>query len=226
MLSRRMRWAWTFACSSRTINGHFGNWLDNFRAEKIELLMDQTERIGRGGTGALTIRKSSGLSCESRCSSAARQALRNCIHAKNAQEPEAVSFLYNLLSFKGCNSRGPDSQFRVRGGTQALPLRLQRRLGAVKLRHEVTGVRSAQDGVMLSIRGRKPLRARAAILTGPPPAILKMEFDPPLKGLDAQWLQRMPMGTSLKLAAVYEQGPCCPCLCNAWTTRPTRSRSA
>ncbi|CAK9037779.1 unnamed protein product [Durusdinium trenchii] len=140
-------------------------------------------------------------------SSEARQALRNCIHAKNAQEPEAVSFLYNLLSFKGCNSRGPDSQFRVRGGTQALPLRLQRRLGAVKLRHEVTGVRSAQDGVMLSIRGRKPLRARAAILTGPPPAILKMEFDPPLKGLDAQWLQRMPMGTSLKLAAVYEQGP-------------------
>ena len=41
---------------------------------------------------------------------------------------------------------------------------------------------SLQDGVMLSIRGRKPLRARAAILTGPPPAILKMEL------LDEIWL--------------------------------------
>lgn len=32
------------------------------------------------------------------------------------------------LSFSGCNSKGPDSQYRLRGGTQALPLRLARRL--------------------------------------------------------------------------------------------------
>ena len=38
-----------------------------------------------------------------------------------------------------------------------------------------------QDGVELSIRGRaRPLRARATILTGPPPAILKIDFQPPL----------------------------------------------
>ena len=54
------------------------------------------------------------------------------------------------------------------------------------------------------------MRARTAILTGPPPAILSIDFDPPLDGANAQWLQRMPMGTSLKLAAcpVWKVGAC------------------
>ncbi|CAJ1340342.1 unnamed protein product [Effrenium voratum] len=138
----------------------------------------------------------------------AQQALRNCIHGKNAQEPEAVSFLYNMLSFSGCNSKGPDSQYRLRGGTQALPLRLARRLKSqVLLDHQVIGIKSSEDEVLVSIQDRAPMRARTAILTGPPPAILSIDFDPPLDGANAQWLQRMPMGTSLKLAAVYKEGP-------------------
>ncbi|CAE7695184.1 unnamed protein product [Symbiodinium pilosum] len=138
----------------------------------------------------------------------ARQALRNCIHEKNAQEPEAVSFLYNLLSFKGCNSKGADSQYRVRGGTQAIPLRIAAQLGDVLLFGEqVTSIKSDGEGVEIQVRSGKSFRARMAILTGPPPAVLGISFDPPLRGADAQWLQRMPMGTSLKLAAVYKEGP-------------------
>ncbi|CAE7329156.1 MAOA [Symbiodinium natans] len=138
----------------------------------------------------------------------AEQVLRNCIHEKNAQEPEAVSFLYNLLSFKGCNSKGADSQYRVRGGTQAIPLRIAAKLGdSVLLGQEVTSVKSDREGVEVRVRSGKSFRARAAILTGPPSAILGISFDPPLGGADAQWLQRMPMGTSLKLAAVYKEGP-------------------
>mmetsp|Transcript_42532 Transcript_42532/g.95474 ORF Transcript_42532/g.95474 Transcript_42532/m.95474 type:complete len:555 (+) Transcript_42532:39-1703(+) len=137
-----------------------------------------------------------------------RQVLRNCIHGKNAQEPEAVSFLYNLLSFKGCNSKGPDSQFRVRGGTQAIPLRIAAKYGnAVLLGHEATSIKSVGSGVKVHVRGAKSYHAQAAILTGPPPALTQIDFDPPLHAADAQWLQRMPMGTSLKLAAVYKEGP-------------------
>jgi hypothetical protein len=35
-----------------------------------------------------------------------------------------VSYLYNLISFRGSNSAGPDTEYRVRGGTQAIPLRI------------------------------------------------------------------------------------------------------
>ena len=52
-----------------------------------------------------------------------RNVLRNCIHNKNAQEPNLVSYFYNLISWGGNNSGpGPDTQYRVRGGTQAIPL--------------------------------------------------------------------------------------------------------
>ncbi|OLQ13627.1 putative flavin-containing monoamine oxidase A [Symbiodinium microadriaticum] len=138
----------------------------------------------------------------------AEQVLRNCIHGKNAQEPEAVSFLYNLLSFKGCNSKGADSQYRVRGGTQAIPLQIAAKLGnSVLLGHEVRSIKADGGDVEIQVHGGKSFRARAAILTGPPPAILGISFSPPLGGVDAQWLQRMPMGTSLKLAAIYKEGP-------------------
>ena len=49
--------------------------------------------------------------------------------------------------------------------------------------------------------GMSTWKAKALIITGPPPAILGMRFEPPLGAADAQWLQRMPMGSSLKLAA-------------------------
>ena len=54
--------------------------------------------------------------------------LRNVIHNKNAQDPAHVSYLYNLISFKGCNSDGPDTQYRIRGGSQAIPIRIAERL--------------------------------------------------------------------------------------------------
>jgi hypothetical protein len=58
-----------------------------------------------------------------------RNILRNCIHNKNAQEPHYVSYLYNLISWGGNNSgHGPDTQFRVRGGTQAIPLMIAKKL--------------------------------------------------------------------------------------------------
>jgi monoamine oxidase len=65
-----------------------------------------------------------------------RNILRNCIHNKNAEEPHKVSYFYNLISWGGHNSGpGPDTQFRVRGGTQAIPSRIAEKLMTTQ-RHE------------------------------------------------------------------------------------------
>merc|ERR1712107_848275 len=76
----------------------------------------------------------------------ARQILRNTIHDHNAQEPESVGFLYNAMSFKGCNSAGPDDQYRVRGGTQAIPLAIAAFLGEkrLSLRSPVRSIESTE----------------------------------------------------------------------------------
>eukprot|EP00928_Gymnodinium_smaydae_P005700 TRINITY_DN11952_c0_g1_i1.p1 TRINITY_DN11952_c0_g1~~TRINITY_DN11952_c0_g1_i1.p1 ORF type:complete len:605 (-),score=87.61 TRINITY_DN11952_c0_g1_i1:78-1892(-) len=138
----------------------------------------------------------------------AKQILRNVIHGKNAQEPEAVSFLYNLLSFKGCNSQGTDERFRVRGGSQAIPLAIAARMQSnITFGAVVRTIHSKPDGVQISTDNGKKLLAKVAIVTGPPAVLLGIQFVPPLSGIQAQLLQRMPMGTSLKFAAVYKQGP-------------------
>eukprot|EP00927_Polykrikos_kofoidii_P045478 TRINITY_DN39487_c0_g1_i1.p1 TRINITY_DN39487_c0_g1~~TRINITY_DN39487_c0_g1_i1.p1 ORF type:complete len:544 (-),score=66.42 TRINITY_DN39487_c0_g1_i1:16-1647(-) len=139
----------------------------------------------------------------------ARQILRNTIHNHNAQEPEAVGFLYNVMSFKGCNSAQADDTYRVRGGTQAIPLAILASLGhnRVSLSSPVRSIESA-DGVVRAVtHDGRVVEAKAAVVTGPPPTVLGIEFSPPLKGADAQLLQRMPMGSSMKFAAVYDGGP-------------------
>ena len=73
---------------------------------------------------------------------------------RNPQVPKiSLSKFFLRLSFRGCNSNGPDSQFRLRGGTQALPLKLAERLtkrhgkSQVLLRHEVTKVSTMEVGM-------------------------------------------------------------------------------
>lgn len=143
-------------------------------------------------------------------STEARQVLRNCIHTHNAAEPEAVSFLYNSISFKGCNSGGPDNQFRVRGGTQAIPLAIAAQLhDRIMLEAPVRSMRSLapRPGVVAQLDDGREFSARYAIVTGPPPAVLGIKFEPTLSGVQDQLLQRMPMGTSLKYGAIYKEGP-------------------
>jgi monoamine oxidase len=118
--------------------------------------------------------------------------------------------LYNLLSFKGCNSAGPDSEFRVRGGTQALPLAIAAKLGPSRLTlgDPVKSVRVIKENeVHVQTRSGRLFVAKTVILTGSPPAMLGISFDPPLPTVHAQLLQRMPMGTSRKFIAVYKRGP-------------------
>ncbi|CAB9509887.1 Amine oxidase [flavin-containing] [Seminavis robusta] len=141
----------------------------------------------------------------------ARNILRQVIHNKNAQEPNQVGYLYNLLSFKGCNSDGPDNEYRVQGGTQAVPLAIAHMLGPdrLTLADPVQVIRGAASGRYQVIsRSNKVYTANHLIVTGSPHAIMGLHFDnPPLPGEHAQLLQRMPMGTCRKVMAVYKRGP-------------------
>lgn len=145
----------------------------------------------------------------------ARNIVRSVIHNKNAQDPEQVSFLYNMLSFKGCNSSGADSEFRVRGGTQAVPLAIAKKLGdnRMTMGDPVQSVRvldsssSSQQRVKSMTKSGKVFSCKALILTGSPPAILGIDFEPPLPVVQTQLLKQMPMGTCRKFIAVYKRGP-------------------
>lgn len=165
-----------------------------------------------------------------------RSILRNVIRNKNADDPDRVSYLYNLISFKGCNSDGADTQYRVRGGTQAIPARIADLLNnngdqSVVLlnvpvrRLRVLSNKSSETEITLSNEGRvmdkatKDMRvevetkdgriytAKAVIVTGAPPAVGKISFEPELPLAQKRLLEQMPMGKSMKFAAVYNRGP-------------------
>jgi putrescine oxidase len=139
--------------------------------------------------------------------------LRNLILDKNAQESDHVSYLFNLFSFKGCNSSGADLQYRVRGGTQALPLRIAELLGesSVLLNSPVHSIRRT-DGdesavVEVQTRDGRVFISRAVVVTGSPHAVKNIVFQPSLPKVQRELLHNMPLGRSMKFAAVYHKGP-------------------
>ena len=137
---------------------------------------------------------------------------------------------------KGCWSSGDDDQYRLRGGTQAVPLRIAEMLKAnLTLSSPVISIsattpaasgdeaargkgdegavgevgeegRKEGHGPYIVTSGKVTVRAKNVVITGSPSALLSMAFDPPMSASDAQLLQRMPMGTSLKFFAIYEEG--------------------
>ena len=145
----------------------------------------------------------------------ARSVLRNMCRGMIAQEPAQVSFLSTLKSLKGCWSAGAEDQYRIRGGTQAVPLTLAERVaaapgGSVSLSAPVRAVEVAGSGrrTVLTVRlaNGTSLTARFAVLTGPPALVGAISISPPaaLGHLQAQLLQRMPMGTSMKYFVAYD----------------------
>ena len=144
----------------------------------------------------------------------ARNILRNVIHNKNAQEPHFVSYFYNLISFKGCNSKGPDTQYRVRGGTQAVPLRIaelvqQSQESQLLLNAPVSKVSYNGKHVEVTTENGQVFRSRTIVVTGSPASAGNITFEPPLRNHQEELLtpDKMPMGSSMKFAAIYHKGP-------------------
>eukprot|EP00929_Paragymnodinium_shiwhaense_P083690 TRINITY_DN44692_c0_g1_i2.p1 TRINITY_DN44692_c0_g1~~TRINITY_DN44692_c0_g1_i2.p1 ORF type:complete len:512 (-),score=89.74 TRINITY_DN44692_c0_g1_i2:3-1538(-) len=134
--------------------------------------------------------------------------LRAMMRGMIAQEPSVVSFLSTLKSLKGCWSGGDDDVYRMRGGTQAPLLRAATKLN-VTLSSPVRRIERlhavGSKGVFQVTSEKAVIRASYVVVTGPPPALQAISFEPPLSANHAQLLQRMPMGTSLKYFLAYDK---------------------
>ena len=147
-----------------------------------------------------------------------RIVLRAMCRGMIAQEAAQVSFLSIVKSMKGCWSLGDDDQYRLRGGSQCPLLRLQTELtkeGAITLSSAVSAV-TQSDGAVIVDSAKLRLKATTVLLTGSPGVLSAIKHSPPLGHAQAQLLQRMPMGTSMKLFAFYNSawcdcGACCCC---------------
>lgn len=139
-----------------------------------------------------------------------RQVLRNLCTMQIAQEPKLTSLLHLLFYISmsgGISGIWDDNQeYRVHGGSQAPAILMASELDVV-YNTTVHTITQSDTGVVVS--GRRDdkaitVQAKYAIVTGPPQITAQIEMDPPMPFLKAQLFQRMPMGNSVKLLAVYD----------------------
>ncbi|XP_066266747.1 amine oxidase [flavin-containing] B-like isoform X2 [Branchiostoma lanceolatum] len=124
-----------------------------------------------------------------------------------------VSMLWFLWYIKQCGgfdrccSTGNGGQERkFLGGSQQISLRMQELLGdRVKLKHPVMRVEQGEDGVTLYTDTQDRFQARHMVFSIPVPLQLKVTFDPPLPTPRYQLIQRVPMGSVLKIMVYYER---------------------
>lgn len=106
------------------------------------------------------------------------------------------------------DTSGGAQQDRILGGSQLLALRLAERLGPERLRlaAPVRHVEWGPEGVTLHAdapNGGLEVRARRAILTGPPTMLGRLRYEPPLPAERDLLTQRVPNGAVVKCMAVY-----------------------
>lgn len=100
---------------------------------------------------------------------------------------------------------GGAQENRFVGGSQLISIRMARQLdGRVVLRSPVRRIAQDARGVTVTSE-RVTVRARQVIVTVPPALTSAIDFSPPLPGLRAQLMQRMPAGTLIKAEAVYDR---------------------
>jgi monoamine oxidase len=140
----------------------------------------------------------------------ARDLARLAIRGVYGEEAQQISLLDLLSAVAGVGGDfntliGDAQSIRFVGGPQQMSLRLARRLeSVVKLGHAVTAIEHHSAGVTLHARGRS-VHARRAILTPPRPVIGAIRFTPQLPPAYDQLLQRQPMGSVIKVQAIYNR---------------------
>jgi monoamine oxidase len=140
------------------------------------------------------------------------------IEAVWAAEPRDVSLLHVLFYIHSAgnestpgtferliNTAGGAQESRFVGGSQTVSVRAAQQLGAsVVLGTPVR--RIVQDAVGVSLYSdADSLRARSAIVTGPPALTALIRYEPDLPQARAQLLQRFPQGSAIKCEAVYDR---------------------
>jgi monoamine oxidase len=118
--------------------------------------------------------------------------------AASGDETHPGTFERNFSTRQGAQ------MWRFRGGSQRLCLKIARRLGdRVMLRSPVKRIVQDRSGVRAKARGVE-VRAKRAIVAVPPALASRIDYQPKLSPARDQLTQRLPQGTLMKVAAVYD----------------------
>jgi monoamine oxidase len=140
----------------------------------------------------------------------ARDLAALAIRGVYGEEATQISLLDLLSAVTGVGGDfntliGAAQSIRFVGGPQQLSRKLAARLGrVVRLDRPVRAIAYGRDEVTLVTAGGN-FRARRAILTPPKPVIGAIRFTPQLPPGYDQLLQRQPMGSVIKVNAVYDR---------------------
>ncbi|MGH3355885.1 MAG: flavin monoamine oxidase family protein [Nocardioidaceae bacterium] len=106
---------------------------------------------------------------------------------------------------RGIATKGGAQEQRFVGGSQLISIRLAERLdGRVVLGAPVRRVTQDGSGVDVVSDGGT-WRAQRVVVAIPPPLAARIAWDPGLPALHDQLFQRLPMGTLMKVEAVYDE---------------------
>lgn len=127
-------------------------------------------------------------------------------------EPRDVSLLWYLFYlragggfFKLVDVEGGAQERRFVGGAYSIPLRLAKELGdAVELGAPVRRVLQAGEGVDV-VTDRRTVRARRVVVALPPTMAKRIDFDPPMPAARAELAEKMRMGATVKMLALYDE---------------------
>jgi monoamine oxidase len=131
-------------------------------------------------------------------------------------EPREISLLYTLFYIassgneqnpgtfeRNFDTRDGAQMYRFHGGSQLVCFRMADELGRrVALNSPVRKI--VQGSTVRVESDRYTVRCKRVIVAVPPPLAGRIEYDPILPSDRDQLTQRMPMGTLIKAAAVYE----------------------
>jgi monoamine oxidase len=142
----------------------------------------------------------------------ARAWLRTALRSTLAAEAGELSLLHTLFFIRSAGgfaqlmeTAGGAQERRFHQGAQPISIRLAEALGErVVLGAPVRAVRHDQTGVVVEADGHT-VAARRAILAVPPALAGRVAYRPPLPGWRSQLTQRVPMGSVVKVHALYEE---------------------
>jgi monoamine oxidase len=133
-------------------------------------------------------------------------------------EPRDVSLLFVLFYIAAAGNEStpgtlerlvttaPGAQSdRIVGGTQLVPIRVAEALGkSVVLSSPVTKITQLSDRVRVDSAKLTAIGQRV-IVAIPPPLAGRLQYSPPLPALRDQLTQRFPMGSVMKVIAIYDK---------------------
>jgi monoamine oxidase len=145
-------------------------------------------------------------------SATARKMLTALMNGIYTSDPGEVSMLFALFQAKSCGginailSAGKGMQNdRIQGGAQLIPEKIAEKLGgSVHLNSPVKRIAQDAKNVVVS-SDAVTVRAMRVIVAVPPSISSRITYEPVLPAERAMLVQRLPAGTAVKCAAIYNE---------------------